>query len=147
MERKLVAKQSVVIDAPAAKVWDALTNPEMIRQYLFGTEASSEWKAGSQITYKGVWQGKPYEDRGTVIKIVPERLLETTYWSGMSGVPDLPENRKNVTYELLPSNGRTTITVMQDNNATEKEKAHMESNWKIVLESLKTLLEAGSSGT
>jgi hypothetical protein len=72
---------------------------------------------------------------------VPERLLETTYWSGMSGVPDLPENRKNVTYEIFPSKGRTMITVTQDNIATEKEKNHMESNWKTVLESLKTLLE------
>jgi uncharacterized protein YndB with AHSA1/START domain len=55
VDRKLAAKQSVVINAPAAKVWDALINPEMIRQYLFGTEALSDWKAGSQITYKGIW--------------------------------------------------------------------------------------------
>jgi uncharacterized protein YndB with AHSA1/START domain len=141
MDRKLIARQSVIIDAPAAKVWEALTNPEMIREYLFGTEASSDWKVGSQITYKGVWQGKSYEDRGTVLKVVPERLLETTYWSGMSGVPDTPENRKKVTYELLPKDAQTTITVTQDNNATEEEKSHSEQNWKIVLDGLKRLVE------
>ncbi len=138
----LVARQSVVIDAPATKVWKALTDPEAIRQYLFGTEAVSDWEVGSPITYKGVWQGRSYEDKGTVLKVVPGRLLETTYWSGMSGLPDTPENRKKVTYELLSKDRQTTITVTQNNNTSEEERSHSEQNWKSVLEGLKRLLES-----
>jgi uncharacterized protein YndB with AHSA1/START domain len=51
--RPFVAKSNITIKADAARVWDALTNPELIKQYLFGTEAISDWKEGSSITYKG----------------------------------------------------------------------------------------------
>ena len=56
------AAASVTIAATAERVWDALTNPSLIKQYLFGTDAISDWKPGSPITYRGVWEGKPYED-------------------------------------------------------------------------------------
>ncbi len=30
------------------KLWDALTNPEFIKQYWFGALCESDWKAGSE---------------------------------------------------------------------------------------------------
>lgn len=141
MSKNLIAKQSITINAPASKVWDALINPEMIKQYLFGTDAVSDWKVGSPITYKGSWDGKTYEDKGTVLNVVDEKLLESTYWSSMSGTSDAPENYKNVRYELIPINSGTTLMITQNNNATEEEKNHSEQNWRMVLNSLKELLE------
>lgn len=141
MNTGFIATQSVIIKASATKVWKALTDPAMIRQYLFGTEAISDWKVGSPITYKGEWKGKKYEDKGTILNIVPEQLIESTYWSGMSGLADVPENYKKVIYKLTPENGRTKLTVIQDNNKTEEEKNHSEENWKIVLNALKELVE------
>ena len=58
-----IARASVSINAPIAKVWDAFTNPEVIEQYMFGTKVISDWKEGSQITWKGEWQGRKYEER------------------------------------------------------------------------------------
>jgi uncharacterized protein YndB with AHSA1/START domain len=49
MERKLIAGAKIKIDAPLAKVWNALVNPEIIREYMFGTHVISDWKVGSQI--------------------------------------------------------------------------------------------------
>lgn len=141
MDNKFIANVSITIDASPAKVWEALTNPELIKQYLFGTEVVSDWKIGSTIIYKGVWQGKAYEDKGTILNIMPEKLLESTYWSSMSGIPDVPENYKKVTYALTPENGSTKLTLTQDNNATQEEKNHSEQNWKMVLDGLKKLLE------
>jgi uncharacterized protein YndB with AHSA1/START domain len=141
MSKDLIAKQSITINAPASKVWDALINPEMIKQYLFGTDAVSDWKVGSPITYKGSWDGKTYEDKGTVLNVVDEKLLESTYWSSMSGTSDTQENYKNVRYELKPVNGGTTLIITQNNNATEEEKNHSEQNWRMVLNTLKKLLE------
>ncbi len=141
MNTGFIATQSVTINASAAKVWKALIDPKMIKQYLFGTEAISDWKVGSPIIYRGVWKEKAYEDKGTILTIVPERLLETTYWSGMSGLADVPENYKKVIYKIAPANQGTTLTVIQDNNATEDEKNHSEENWKIVLNALKELVE------
>ena len=118
----IVARQSIVIQAPPVRVWKALTDPDMIREYLFGTQVSSDWKAGSPIRYRGMWEGRTYEDKGTVIQAVPERLLDTTFWSSLSGVPDTPENYKRVIYQLEPEAGGTRLTVTQDNNATEEER-------------------------
>jgi len=141
MNERLVAKQSITIQAPAAKVWDVLVNPALIKQWLFGTEAISEWKTGSSITYRGEWKGQPYEDKGTILDIVPERRLVTTYWSGMSGLPDAPENYNKVTYELEQLNGDTEVTIIQENIRSEQAKQDSEKNWAVVLDALKKLLE------
>ena len=61
MANKLSVKVSRDINAPVSKVWQALTDPALIKQYLFGTETKSDWKKGSSITYTGVWEGKSYE--------------------------------------------------------------------------------------
>ena len=60
----------------------------------------------------------------------------------MSGLPDIPGNYKLVRYELTPEKGGgTLLTVTQDNNTTEEEKAHAEGNWRMVLAKLRALLE------
>lgn len=141
MKDSHVARASVEVSAGAEKVWRALTDPKLIKEYLFGTEAASDWKVGSPITYKGVWQGKAYEDKGTILEIVPNRVLKSTYWSGMSGLEDKPENYSTVTYELSESRGRTTVTVSQDNNPTRESADHSQANWTVVLKGLKDLLE------
>jgi uncharacterized protein YndB with AHSA1/START domain len=141
MKKGLTSRTSIVIHAPVAKVWEALTEPELIKQYLFGTEAISDWKVGSSIAYKGVWEGKSYEDKGRILQLVPERLLQSTYWSSMGGLEDKPENYATVTYELEPRDNNTQLTVSSDNIATEKERDHTEKNWEKVLETMKKLLE------
>jgi len=141
MSKGLLATQSIFVRAHAADVWNALQNPQMIKQYLFGTDVSSDWKVGSSITYRGVWKGTAYEDKGTILRIVPEKILESTYWSSMSGIPDLPENYKTVKWELTPTPNGVTLTVSQDNNANDEEKNHSEQNWKFVLDSIKALVE------
>lgn len=142
MSDNYVAKTSVTIDAPASKVWDALTRPEMIKQYLFGTDVTTDWKAGSPITYRGVWEGKPYEDKGQVLEIVPNKLIVSTFWSALSGLPDSPENYQTVRYELEGQDGQTRVTVVQDNNPTPEDASHSEKNWHMVLEGMKKLLES-----
>ena len=142
MDKKYVAKATTLIDAPKAKVWEALTNPELIKQYLFGTEVTTDWQEGSPIRYKGTWEGKAYEDKGKVLQVVPEELLVSTFWSSLSGVPDLPENYQTVRYELSTEGDKTRLTLTQDNNATQEAASHSEQNWNMVLEGLKKLFEA-----
>jgi uncharacterized protein YndB with AHSA1/START domain len=141
MTNKLSVKVSRDINAPVSKVWQALTDPALIKQYLFGTETSSDWKKGSPITYTGVWEGKSYKDKGKIVDIIPERLLHTTYFSSMSGKEDKPENYANVIYEVKPSNGQSVITISQDNIENEEGVKHMKDNWGVVLDGMKKLLE------
>ncbi len=141
MNTTLIAKATITINAPTSKVWDALTKPHLIKQYLFGTEVTTDWQVGSPITYKGTWEGKPYEDKGRVLQIEPGKLLVSTFWSALSGLPDVPENYHTVRYELSIEGGGTRLTVLQDNNATQEEAGHAEQNWKVVLDGVKQLLE------
>jgi uncharacterized protein YndB with AHSA1/START domain len=97
MNKTYTATATTTINAPASRVWSAITNPELIRKYLFDTEVISDWKLGSPILYKGEWQGQAFEDKGEILDIQPEKLFVSTHWSPLSGVPDLPENYHTVT--------------------------------------------------
>ena len=141
MNNEFIAKATTIIHAPVSKVWQALVNPEIIKQYLSNTEVISDWKVGSPILYKGEWEGKAFEDKGEILEIEPEKVLKSTHWSPLSGVPNIPENYHTVTYILSDRGDSTEVTITQDNNATEQEQAHSEKNWKTVLEDMKSLLE------
>ncbi len=141
MNTTRTAQATVTINAPASRVWEALMDPELIKQYLFGAEIVSDWKEGSPILYKGIYEGKVYEDKGRVLKAEPEKLLLITHWSPLSGTPDRPENYHQVSYELTAANGSTQLTITQDNNASREEQEQNTNFWKMVLDGMKKLLE------
>jgi uncharacterized protein YndB with AHSA1/START domain len=136
-----IAKASTTIDAPVAKVWDAITNPEIIKQFMFGTDTVSEWKEGTPIIWRGTWEGKPYVDKGVILKIEPERVLQYSHYSAMSGAPDVPENYHTLTYELFSKGDQTLVTLSQDNNASEEEAEHSQKTWNTMLASMKKVVE------
>jgi len=140
-ERGLVARASISINAPVERVWNALITPKLIKRYMFGTEVVSEWKEGSQIVWKGEWQGKSYEDKGVILRLKSNNLIQYSHFSPLSGEPDLPENYHTVTIKLTRDDRKTVVSLSQDKNATEDSRKHSEQNWKIMLEELKKLLE------
>jgi uncharacterized protein YndB with AHSA1/START domain len=141
MSDELIAQAEVVIQATADRVWEALTDPDLIEKYLFGTRVVTDWRPGSAIVYKGEWQGTAYEDKGVILEVEPERKLVSTFWSSLSGLPDEPASYKTVTYELSPEGDSLRLSVTQDNNATPEEAEHSSQNWRTVLQGIKDLLE------
>ena len=75
MAKGHVAKAEIEINASKENVWHALTDPEMIKQYLFGTTVTTDWKVGSPITYQGEWEGKKYEDKGKILEFEKEKKI------------------------------------------------------------------------
>jgi uncharacterized protein YndB with AHSA1/START domain len=141
MKSNITGKASIMIDAPVEKVWEALTTPELIKEYFFGTEAISDWKVGSPLIFKGEWEGKTYEDKGTILVSEPNKMFRYKYWSSMSGIEDKPENYVTITYKLNREGDKTNLSITQENIPDEKTKEHSEENWKKVLDGLKDLLE------
>ena len=137
----LIAKALITINSPIDKVWDALVNPDKIRQYMFGTNAISDWKEGSRIVWKGEWEGRKYEDKGVILKLEPGHRIQYSHFSPLTSQQDLPENYHIVTFELSGKGKQTLVSLLQDNNATEEDREHSEKNWKMMLAGIKNLLE------
>jgi uncharacterized protein YndB with AHSA1/START domain len=109
---------------------------------MFGTNVESEWKKGSPITWKGVWEGKEYEDHGAILDLIPENLIQYSHFSPLSGLPDVSENYHTVTIRLSPNDDQTLLSHSQDNNPTDEAREHSEKNWRMMLDSLKKLVES-----
>ncbi len=136
--------RSITINAPAAKVWQALTDAAIVKQYFFGTNVKSDWKKGSPIIWEGEWEGKTYQDTGKILDIDAGRYIKYNYWSSMSGTEDKPENYANITYTLTEDKGITTLAITQDNIKNKEAKEHSEQNWMYVFGKMKEMLESGS---
>jgi uncharacterized protein YndB with AHSA1/START domain len=141
MSRNLVSKASISIEAPKQVVWQALTTPEALKQYMFGADVISDWKIGSPITWKGEMNGKKFHDRGVVLEVEPERSLQYTHFSPTSGKADVPENYHTVTIGLTDGTDDTVVSLVQDGNSDEAARAQSEKNWGVMLAGLKEYVE------
>ena len=88
------------IQSTPEKVWNALKDPEMTKQYWFGHHNPSDWQVGSS------WKHQMYDDPsvvhivGKIIESDPPRRLVVTW------VPPADEGNEaktsRVTYEIEP---------------------------------------------
>jgi uncharacterized protein YndB with AHSA1/START domain len=132
---------SVTIRGPIEEVWNALSTPELIKRWFFGVDTETDWHVGSPLVHRGEWNGKPYEDKGTILRFEPPTLLVHSHWSPASGVPDRSEHYQEVTWSLAERDGTTTLTVAETNLPSHEAKAISEESWKAALTNLKDLLE------
>jgi len=131
----------IEINAATEKIWDALTNPEIIKQYLFGTEVISDWTVGAEIVFQGEYEDSQYKDKGTIKVFDVEKRFQYTYLSSFSGLEDIPENYHLITYDLDDKNGITMLTIVQENIQSQEARDHSEKNWEMVLNKIKEIVE------
>ncbi|WP_374008710.1 SRPBCC family protein [Leifsonia sp. LS-T14] len=136
------ARADIHIDASRERLWHALTDPATIERFLFGSRVETDWSKGGPIVYHGEWEGKPYEDKGVILDIVPGDRLVTSYYSPLSGKPDVPESYQTVSYLLAEDGDGTRVTITQDGCADDAEAQRMGDNWQQVLQSLRSVVEA-----
>lgn len=142
MRNDLIVSQSININADLNKVWKALTTPEIIKEYLFGTETITDWKVGSEIIFQGEYEGQKYCDKGVILENVINEILSYSYWSGFSGLEEKPENFSTVIYNLKRIDDRTTqFTWTQKGYANEQGYEHSKSGMSVFLESVKKVIE------
>jgi uncharacterized protein YndB with AHSA1/START domain len=135
-----LARASMSTSAEPEAVWRALTDPELVKQYFFGTHVETDWQEGSPITYRGEWEGRPYEDKGVVLEVDRPRRLVTSFFSPSSGLPDVPENYQTVIFQITATQDGSSVIVTQDNNRDAEAAEHSSANWQMVLDGLASLL-------
>ncbi|NLR61475.1 hypothetical protein HGH93_25465 [Chitinophaga polysaccharea] len=140
MDKQLQLSESIHINAPASRVWEAITNKALIKEYFFGTDVDSNWQTGSPVTWSGEWDGKRYEEKGVVLEVEKEKKLSYSYLS--TGKEDIPGNYAVIVYELA-ANGHndTRFTVSQANFENQETCDHSRENWKNILAGLKSVAE------
>jgi uncharacterized protein YndB with AHSA1/START domain len=149
MKNELLVKNTITINATPAKVWDALTNPEKTKKYMFGCETVSDWKKGSALLWKGSYEGKEMIFvKGEILEIEPEKKLVYTTIDPNSNIDDVSENYLTVTYTLTEESGKTVLTVTQGDysKVAEGEKRYAEAynggeGWNPILVEIKKLVE------
>lgn len=125
------------------KVFNALTDPEMTKQYWVRHRNASDWKVGS------TWQHQDYDDSsivdiaGEVVERTPPTKLVVT-WAFPADKGN-PAKTSRVTFLVEPSMGVTRLTVTHDELEPDSPMLHgVSAGWPMVLSSLKTLLESGA---
>ena len=150
MSQPLIVKNTISIQAPASKVWDALVNPEQTKKYMFGCEALSNWQPGSPLIWKGTFNGvEMVAVKGDVVSIEPGKsLVYTVIDPNNPKIPDLPENYLTITCLLTEQNGQTILDVSQGDYSTvaEGESRYKHTvdggGWDPILTQIKTLCES-----
>jgi uncharacterized protein YndB with AHSA1/START domain len=144
MDSDKIVNKTVTINAPAAKVWELLSNPELTTKWLTEegtTIVTSDWKVGNPITFSGTWHGIAYEDKGTILQVETEKVLTYSYWSKFSRLPDSPENYSVIEFRLEPAEKQTIITLIHSNLVAKGMYGHSNFYWAIALNRMKKLIE------
>ncbi|WP_310162289.1 SRPBCC domain-containing protein [Arthrobacter sp. BE255] len=138
-----MATSTITIEAPPDRVWKVITDPRAVKEFMFGADLATDWTVGGPIAWRGEWEGKPYEDKGTVLEVDPGQKLVHTHFSPLGGEEDKPENYHTLTWTLEDKGGRTQLTLAQDNNASEDAAEHSRGMWDMLVADVKKITERG----
>ena len=138
--------KQIEINAPPSKVWSTFTNPEQIKLWMLDTEVEviSDWKLGSPIVFRGDLHGLAFENKGVILQYQPDQVLEYTFWSTLSELPDTPENYSVINFVLTELGNQTLITLTVSNLINYTILKHHEFYWGVTLNEMKKLIELSS---
>jgi uncharacterized protein YndB with AHSA1/START domain len=141
MAGNYVAASNVSIDAPPARVWQVITDPAAVKEFMFGTELLTGWDVGGPIVWRGEWEGRSYEDKGEILEFEPGRRLVHTHFSPLGGREEAPENYHTLTWTLEDDAGKTRLTIVQDNNESAEAAQHSQDMWDKLVADVKKISE------
>jgi uncharacterized protein YndB with AHSA1/START domain len=141
VSKELISKSSIEINASSHKIWEALVQPEIAKEYFFGAEIVTNWKVGSSITFKGEFNGNKYEEKGVLLNVEPNTQLQYSHWSNFDGLSDEPENYRTWTFDIDEKDRTTKLSITEDNIPTEKQKNRSDDFWNAALLKIKRLVE------
>ena len=143
MQPDAIVYRTVPIKAPLSTVWDSLTEPDLIKRWMWDSDVAiyTDWSVGSQIRIQGDFHGIRFDNKGTVLQYIPERTLQYTYWSTLSEIADTPENYSIIEFSLDAHADQTILTFRQSQFATYAIYKHFEFYWNTTLHILKQRLE------
>lgn len=139
-------EKNIRIHASLSTVWSYLTIPEFILQWMgdpeMDIEIVTDWKTGSPFIIKG-FHHVPFENKGTILQLEPERIFQYNHLSSLSDLPDKTENYTIITFRLKQLNEQMELTVEAENFPAESINKHWEFYWNGTISLLKQVIENG----
>ena len=132
---------TVIINAPVQKVWEALTQPELVKLWQYGSDLLTDWKVGSEITFTTEWEGKIFEQWGKVLEIKTNELIKYSLFAPRPGLEDKPENFFIMSYTLSSEKSKTKLEIIQEDNRPNAVQEEPQGEENPVLKSLKMIAE------
>jgi hypothetical protein len=132
---------AVTINAPIAKIWEALTQPELVKKWQFGSDLLTDWKVGSEIRFKNDVEGQILEQWGRVLEFTPYEIIKYTLFVPAPDLKDSPENYFTMSYVLSQNSDSVHLLINQEDNrpGSVQDEPNGEENEE--LNALKALLE------
>jgi len=97
------------INAPAEKVWKALTDKNEMKSWYFDIQDFA-LEIGKEFNFFEPGGENKYHHQGEILEIIPNQKLKHT-WS----YPDFSALKTIVTWELLPEDGQTLVKLTHEN--------------------------------
>jgi len=142
LNNNLISSKSIVIHVNPEKIWEALTNPALISQYLFGATTITNWQPSSEILFKISFENNEFIDKGLVIENIQNKTLQYRYWSGFCGLEDQPENYSIVSYNIEKiENDKCKLTWTQTGFVDEQSRTSSENALVNILAQIKSIAE------
>jgi uncharacterized protein YndB with AHSA1/START domain len=134
----------IYIKTTPERLWEAITDTELRRQYTFGVGVTSDWTPGSH--YEGVHPMAPTPiTEGENLEVDPPRRLVQSFRALWSDEVK-SEGTSRVTWEIEPVADSCRLTVTHD-QLHEHANSEIYGGWPMILSGLKTLLETGETLT
>lgn len=137
-------KKFVLIQASSSKVWEYLTNPNLMHQWMgdreMNIEVITDWKVGNPFAIKG-FHHLQFENKGTLLQLEQEKILQYNYLSSLSNLEDKAENYSTISFYLEPKEGQTALRIEAENFPTEAIYKHLEFYWNGTICLLKQVIE------
>lgn len=131
----------LTVKAPSAKVWDALTNPEMVRQWQYGSQLITDLQVGSSIRFRTEWDGQVFEQWGTVLEVILNQKLRYSLFAPRPDLEDIPENYFTMEYRLTEQGENTLLVIVQEDHRPGAKQEEEQGEDNPILNALKTLIE------
>ena len=133
---------TILINATKQQVWDALTKPELVKQWQFGSDLQTTWTVGSKIEFVTEWEGNIFRQWGTVLMFNPNDRLSYNLFAPRPDLEDKPENYFVMKYILTSVGDGTKLEIIQEDNRPNAKQEDPQGEENPILQALKKVAEA-----
>ncbi|MBO9594668.1 MAG: SRPBCC domain-containing protein [Niabella sp.] len=136
----------ITINASPQQVWNALTLPELVKQWQYGSELVTDWTPGNPIRFTAKWQEQVFEQWGTVLEVQPYQQVAYNLFAPRPGLEDRPEHYFTMRYLLTENNGKTELEIQQLDGRPGARQEPPQGEENPVLQALKKVAELNETG-